>query len=63
MKFNVLFIVWPSFRILEIRKWNDPLLVKCFAGKLGGDSIKEDEDVVEARLAFLEKNKRYTMCL
>lgn len=44
-----------------MRNWNDELLVKCFAGKLGCDFIKEDEDVVEARLAFLEKNKRYTM--
>lgn len=42
-----------------MKKWNDAFLVKCFAGKLGNDFIKEDEDVAEARLAFLEKNKRY----
>ena len=45
-----------------MRKWNDELLVKCFAGKLENDFIKEDEEVVEARLAFLEKNKRYIFC-
>ena len=43
-----------------MKKWTDGLFVKCFAGKLGNDFIKEDEDVAEARLAFLEKNKRYT---
>ncbi len=42
-----------------MKNWNDDLLVKSLAGKLGCDFIKEDEDVVEARLAFLEKNKRY----
>jgi len=42
-----------------MKKWTDELLVKCFAGKLGNDFIKEDDDVAEARLAFLEKNKRY----
>ena len=58
--FNVVFVPWPWFRILEMKKWTDELFVKCFAGKLGSDFIKEDEDVAEARLAFLEKNKRYT---
>ena len=43
-----------------MKKWTDGLFIKCFAGKLGNDFIKEDEDVAEARLAFLEKNKRYT---
>lgn len=43
-----------------MKKWTDGLFVKCFAGKLGNDFLKEDEDVAEARLAFLEKNKRYT---
>ena len=42
-----------------MKKWTDELLVKCFAGKLGNEFIKEDEDVAEARIAFLEKNKRY----
>ena len=41
-----------------MKKWTDEFLVKCFAGKLGNDFIKEDDDVAEARLAFLEKNKR-----
>lgn len=58
--FNVDFLLWPWFRILEMKKWTDGLFVKCFAGKLGNDFLKEDEDVAEARLAFLEKNKRYT---
>jgi len=58
--FNVVFVPWPWFRILEMKKWTDGLFVKCFAGKLGNDFIKEDEDVAEARLAFLEKNERYT---
>ena len=42
-----------------MKKWTDECLVKCFAGKLGNEFIKEDEDVAEVRLAFLEKNKRY----
>ena len=42
-----------------MKKWTDELFVKCFAGELGSDFIKEDDDVAEARLAFLEKNKRY----
>ena len=46
-----------------MKKWTDGLFIKCFAGKLGNDFIKEDEDVAEARLAFLEKNKRYTMSI
>jgi len=45
-----------------MKKWNDESLVKCLAGKLGEDFIKEDEEVAEARLAFFEKNKRYIMC-
>ena len=42
-----------------MKKWNDESLVKCLAGKLGDDFITEDEEVAEARLAFLEKSKRY----
>ena len=56
---DVSFVLWPWFRILEMKKWTNELLVKCFAGQLGNNFIKEDEDVAEARLAFLEKNKRY----
>ncbi|KAJ7335953.1 hypothetical protein OS493_013316 [Desmophyllum pertusum] len=44
--------------ILEMRKWTDELLVKCFAGKLTNQYFIEHKDVVEARLAYLEKNKR-----
>ena len=43
-----------------MKKWTDELFVKCFAGELGSDFIKEDDDVAEARLTFLEKNKRYS---
>ena len=42
-----------------MKKWNDESLVKCLAGKLGDDFITEDEEVAEARLAFLEKSQRY----
>ena len=49
------------FRILEMRKWDDTLLLKCFDGKLKNDFIREDEEVVEARLSFLEKNQRYIL--
>lgn len=42
-----------------MKKWNDESLVKCLAGTLGDDFITEDEEVAEARLAFLEKSKRY----
>jgi len=49
--------------VLEMKKWNDESLVKCLAGKLGEDFIKEDEEVAEARLAFFEKNKRFTDAL
>ena len=49
------------FRILEMRKWDDTLLLKCFNGKLKNDFIREDEEVVEARLSFLEKNQRYIL--
>ena len=49
-----------AFRILEMKKWNDEALVKCLAGKLGDECITEDEEVVEARIAFFEKRKRYT---
>ena len=41
-----------------MKKWDDETLVKCFAGKLGSDLITEDEEIAEARLAVLEKNKR-----
>lgn len=44
-----------------MRKWTDELLVKCFAGKLTNQYFIEHKDVVEARLAYLEKNKRYTV--
>ena len=49
------------FRILEMRKWDDTLLLKCFDGKLKNNFIREDEEVVEARLSFLEKNQRYIL--
>lgn len=49
-----------AFRILEMKKWNDEVMVKCLGGKLGDECITEDEEVVEARIAFLEKRKRYT---
>ena len=49
------------FRILEMRKWDNTLLLKCFDGKLKNDFIREDEEVVEARLSFLEKNQRYIL--
>ena len=49
------------FRILEMKKWDDTLLLKCFDGKLKNDFIREDEEVVEARLSFLEKNQRYIL--
>ena len=49
-----------AFRILEMKKWNDEVMVKCLAGKLGDECITEDEEVVEARIAFFEKSKRYT---
>ena len=44
-----------------MRKWDDTLLLKCFNGKLKNDFIREDEEVVEARLSFLEKNQRYIL--
>ena len=44
-----------------MRKWDDTLLLKCFDGKLKNDFIREDEEVVEARLFFLEKNQRYIL--
>ena len=44
-----------------MKKWSDESLVKCFAGKLGGVFIKEDEEVAEARVSFLEKKKRYIL--
>ena len=44
-----------------MRKWDDTLLLKCFDGKLKNDFIREDEEVVEARLSFLEKNQRYIL--
>ena len=44
-----------------MRKWDDTLLLKCFDGKLKNDFIGEDEEVVEARLSFLEKNQRYIL--
>ena len=49
-----------AFRILEMKKWNDEAMVKCLSGKLGDECITEDEEVVEARIAFFEKRKRYT---
>ncbi|XP_022792421.1 uncharacterized protein LOC111331554 [Stylophora pistillata] len=49
--------------ILEMKKWNDALLLKCFDGKLKNDFIIEDEEVVEARLAFLEKKQRFSDAL
>ncbi|CAH3112617.1 unnamed protein product [Pocillopora meandrina] len=49
--------------ILEMRKWDDTLLLKCFDGKLKNDFIREDEEVVEARLSFLEKNQRFSDAL
>ena len=48
------------FRILEMRKWDDTLLLRCFNGKLKS-FMREDEEVVEARLSFLEKNLRYIL--
>ena len=48
-----------AFRILEMKKWNDEAMVKCLSGKLGDECITEDEEVVEARIAFFEKRKRY----
>ncbi|XP_068758708.1 uncharacterized protein [Montipora capricornis] len=48
---------------LEMKKWDDETLVKCFAGKLGSDLITEDEEIAEARLAVLEKNKRFSDAL
>ena len=48
-------------RVLDMKKWSDESLVKCLAGKLGDDSITEDEEVAEARIAFLEKNERYVV--
>ena len=44
-----------------MKKWDDTLLLKCFDGKLKNDFIREDEEVVEARLSFLEKNQRYIL--
>ena len=44
-----------------MRKWDDTLLLTCFDGKLKNDFIREDEEVVEARLSFLEKNQRYIL--
>ena len=57
---NILCIFVSAFRILEMKKWNDEAMVKCLAGKLGDECITEDEEVVEARIAFFEKRKRYT---
>ena len=50
-----------AFRILEMKKWNDEAMVKCLSGKLGDECITEDEEVIEARIAFFEKSKRYTL--
>ena len=43
-----------------MKKWNDEAMVKCLSGKLGDECITEDEEVVEARITFFEKRKRYT---
>ena len=49
-----------AFRILEMKKWSDEVMVQCLAGTLGDKCFTEDEEVVEARMVFLEKRKRYT---
>lgn len=49
--------------ILEMKKWNDEAMVKCLSGKLGDECITEDEEVVEARIAFFEKRKRFSDAL
>ena len=45
-------------RALEMKKWDNQALMQCFEGKLADGFITEDEVIVRARLAYLEKNKR-----
>ena len=44
-----------------MKKWDNQTLMQCFEGKLTDSFIAEDEVIVQARLAFLEKNKRSQM--
>ena len=50
--------LFTFIRALEMKKWDNQTLMQCFEGKLTDSFIAEDEVIVQARLAFLEKNKR-----